>query len=54
MKAFYASKYGSTDYFGIREIAKPVPTESRVLVKVHAVSINDWDWAVPGEARPGS
>jgi NADPH:quinone reductase-like Zn-dependent oxidoreductase len=40
MKAFYASQYGSMDYFGIREIAKPVPKGNQVLVKVHAVSIN--------------
>jgi NADPH:quinone reductase-like Zn-dependent oxidoreductase len=45
MKAFCASKYGSMDYFAIREIAKPVPKENQVLVKVYAVSINDWDWA---------
>jgi NADPH:quinone reductase-like Zn-dependent oxidoreductase len=45
MKAFCASKYGSMDYFAIREIAKPAPKEKQVLVKVHAVSINDWDWA---------
>jgi NADPH:quinone reductase-like Zn-dependent oxidoreductase len=45
MKAFCAFKYGSLDHFGIREIAKPAPKEDQVLVKVHAVSINDWDWA---------
>jgi len=33
------------DYFAIREIAKPAPKDNQVLVKVHAVSINDWDWA---------
>jgi NADPH:quinone reductase-like Zn-dependent oxidoreductase len=45
MKAFCASKYGSMDYFAILEIAKPAPKEDQVLVKVYAVSINDWDWA---------
>jgi len=27
------------------KIARPAPKENQVLVKVHAVSINDWDWA---------
>jgi NADPH:quinone reductase-like Zn-dependent oxidoreductase len=53
MKAFCASKYGSMDYFGIREIAKPAPRENQVLVKVHAVSINDWDWADLGQITRG-
>ena len=53
MKAFCACKYGSMDYFAIREIAKPVPEENQVLVKVHAVSINDWDWADIGRITKG-
>jgi NADPH:quinone reductase-like Zn-dependent oxidoreductase len=53
MKAFCASKYGSMDHFGIREIAKPLAKESQVLVKVHAVSINDWDWADLGRIAKG-
>ena len=53
MKAFCASKYGSMDYFAIREIAKPAPKENQVLVKVHAVSINDWDWADLGRITKG-
>jgi NADPH:quinone reductase-like Zn-dependent oxidoreductase len=53
MKAFCASQYGSIDYFGIREIAKPAPKENQVLVKVHAVSINDWDRADIGRVTRG-
>jgi alcohol dehydrogenase-like protein len=53
MKAFCASKYGSMDYFGIRETAKPAPKENQVLVKVHAVSINDWDWGDLGRITKG-
>lgn len=53
MKAFRASNYGSMDHFAIREIAKPVPKENQVLVKVHAVSINDWDWADLGRISKG-
>ena len=54
MKAFCASKYGSMDHFGIREVAKPAPNEDQVLVKVHAVSINDWDWAQLGQITRGN
>jgi NADPH:quinone reductase-like Zn-dependent oxidoreductase len=53
MKAFFASKYGSMDHFAIREIAKPAPKQNHVLVKVHAVSINDWDWADFGRITKG-
>jgi NADPH:quinone reductase-like Zn-dependent oxidoreductase len=53
MKAFCASQYGAMDYFSIREIAKPAPKENQVLVKVHAVSINDWDWADLGRITRG-
>ncbi|MDZ7671066.1 MAG: NAD(P)-dependent alcohol dehydrogenase [Gammaproteobacteria bacterium] len=65
MKALHQRRYGSPDFLEIREVEKPAPGTTQVLVKVHAVSINDWDWGllqgtpfVPnrfmaGLARPG-
>ncbi len=43
MKAIVCSEYGSPDVLQLREIPKPVPKPGEVLVRVHAVSINDWD-----------
>lgn len=44
MKAITFSKYGSEDVLKLTERAKPVPKNNEVLVKVHATSINSWDW----------
>ena len=44
MKALITDKYGSPDFLEIREIEKPTPKKNEVLVKVHAVSINEWDF----------
>jgi NADPH:quinone reductase-like Zn-dependent oxidoreductase len=46
MLALVYDKYGSTDVLEIREVRKPIPKKNEVLVKVHAVSINDWDWGL--------
>ena len=46
MKALLYDQLGSADFLEIREIEEPVPTENEVLVKVHAMSINDWDWGM--------
>lgn len=43
MKALLYETFGSPDVLEIREIEKPTPKKNEVLVKVHAVSINDWD-----------
>lgn len=43
MKAIVYKKYGTPDVLELKEIAKPVPKEDEVLIKVCAVSINDWD-----------
>jgi NADPH:quinone reductase-like Zn-dependent oxidoreductase len=44
MKAIVYTKYGTADALQLKEVAKPAPGDDEVLIKVHAVSINDWDW----------
>ncbi len=44
MKAITFNQYGSADVLELTERAKPVPKNNEVLVKVHAASINSWDW----------
>lgn len=44
MKAIVYKKYGSPDVLQYEEVPKPAPKENEVLVKVHAASINSWDW----------
>ncbi len=43
MRAIVYYKYGTPDNLRLEEIDKPVPKEDEVLIRVHAVSINDWD-----------
>lgn len=43
MKALLYDKYGSTEGLEIGEIERPTPKKNEVLVRVHAVSVNDWD-----------
>lgn len=44
MKGVVYTKYGPPDVLKLQELDKPVPTDSQVLVKIHAASINSWDW----------
>lgn len=44
MKAIVFTRYGKADVLELRDIAKPTPKDDEVLVRVRAVSINDWDW----------
>jgi NADPH:quinone reductase-like Zn-dependent oxidoreductase len=46
VKAIVYEKYGTPDVLQLKEVAKPVPGEGEVLVKVYAASINDWDWGL--------
>ena len=44
MKAIVYEKYGSPDILELKDVEKPTPNENEVLIKVHAASINSWDW----------
>jgi NADPH:quinone reductase-like Zn-dependent oxidoreductase len=44
MKAIYYDRYGSPDNLSLVDTQKPVPKDDEVLVRVHAASINSWDW----------
>jgi NADPH:quinone reductase-like Zn-dependent oxidoreductase len=46
MKALIRDRYGSPDVLELREVERPVPHETEVLIRVHAASINDWDWGL--------
>jgi NADPH:quinone reductase-like Zn-dependent oxidoreductase len=52
MKAIRYKEYGPPEVLTLQEIACPVPRPDEVLVRVHATSINSWDWdLVRGEPR---
>lgn len=44
MKAIAFTQYGSPDGLELKEIPKPVPKDDEVLIRVHASSVNSWDW----------
>ncbi len=44
MKAYICEKYGSTDQLLLQEADIPAPKSDEILVKVHATSLNSWDW----------
>jgi NADPH:quinone reductase-like Zn-dependent oxidoreductase len=43
MKAIVCTEYGPPDVLQLKEVAKPVPKEDEVLVRVHAASVNAAD-----------
>ncbi len=44
MKAIVYHRYGSPDVLRLEDVTRPTPCKDEVLVKIHAVSINSWDW----------
>jgi len=44
MKAAVYEKYGTPDNLQLIEVERPIAKDNEVLVKVHAASINSWDW----------
>jgi NADPH:quinone reductase-like Zn-dependent oxidoreductase len=44
MQAIVYRCYGSPEVVKLEEIAKPIPADNRMLVRVHAASVNPLDW----------
>lgn len=44
MKVIQYDEYGSPDVLRLKQIDKPLPKENEVLIRIHAVSVNSWDW----------
>jgi len=44
MKAIVYHTYGSPAVLKLEEVAKPTPKDDQVLIKIHAASVNSWDW----------
>ena len=46
MKAVVMERYGTPDVLETRDVPTPTPKANEVLVRVHAASINDWDYGL--------
>jgi NADPH:quinone reductase-like Zn-dependent oxidoreductase len=46
MRALVRDTYGGPDVLDVRVVPRPVPGRYELLVRVHAASINDWDWGL--------
>ncbi len=44
MKTILQTEYGSPDLLQFKNIEKPTPKEDEVLIKIHAASLNAYDW----------
>jgi NADPH:quinone reductase-like Zn-dependent oxidoreductase len=46
MKAIVYETYGPPEGLELREVETPTPKDDEVLIRIRAVSINDWDWGL--------
>lgn len=50
MRAVVYDRYGPADVLRVEDVARPVPTDDEVLIKIHATTINRTDCAIRGGA----
>jgi NADPH:quinone reductase-like Zn-dependent oxidoreductase len=52
MKAIVCTAYGAPEDLRMQDVPEPVPGDRQVLVRVHATTVNDYDWSmVTGRPR---
>jgi NADPH:quinone reductase-like Zn-dependent oxidoreductase len=49
MKAIVCTQYGPPDVLRFTEVAKPLPQDHQLLIKVHAASVNTLDLSMRGQ-----
>lgn len=46
MKAIVCDRYGPPEHLQVRDVPVPVLKDHQVLVRVHATTVNDYDWSM--------
>jgi NADPH:quinone reductase-like Zn-dependent oxidoreductase len=49
MKAIVFERYGTPEVLEMKDVPRPIPKDNDLLIKVLAVALNDWDYAMLGD-----